>query len=64
MTIDQLKTYKVMLSGLTNEALEAEVTAVAKQCEALLMQLTHNECAIRDRADLFLSGYKKARQED
>lgn len=61
MTIDQVKAYKVMLSGLTNEA---EVTAVVKQRKALLIQLAHNECAIRDRADLFLSGYNKARPED
>lgn len=64
MTIDQLKAYKIMLSGLANEALESEVTAVVKQREALLIQLAHNECSIRDRADLFLSGYNKARPED
>lgn len=64
MIIDQLKAYKIMLSGLTNKDLEAEVTAVVKQREALLIQLAHNECAIRDRSDLFLSGYNKERPED
>ena len=64
MTIDQVKSYKNMLSGLTDAALVDEVTSVVKQREALLIQLAHNECAIRDKTGLFLDGYNRARPDD
>ena len=64
MTIDQVKSYKNMLSRLTDAALVDEVSAVVKQREALLIQLAHNECAMRDKPGLFLDGYNRARPED
>jgi hypothetical protein len=58
VNIDEVKTYKVHLSGLSLDQLREEALAVIGQKNALLMQLVRNECFMRESEQVFTNAYR------